>query len=251
MNHAKKVAAIVLAGGKGVRFREIMGNEMQKVLFKVQDKPLIQYTTEILIDSPLIKSIVFNLGYRGEDVRSWVLAQSFSQRICFSTQTEWTIYNAISKALDYIPEQTIVCCNGDEIRLGLRIEEALDFHWKNDNFATMVGCYKNCLYRHRLLHIDSHSKLLLSSELKAQRFKTDLLTVGLVNAGILIFEKKIAQFFLNDLNNAEWNAIINPLVKKKMMFIYIVRNLNYFNIGTEEELKEDLIFFNTSLSGTC
>jgi len=245
MCFAKEVAAIVLAGGKGIRFREVMGNEMQKVLFTVQNKPLIQYTTEMLINNPFVKRIVFNLGYRREDVRSWVLTQFFPKKICFSTQTEWTIYNAISRALDYIPEQTVICCNGDEIRPGLCIEEALDFHWRNNNFATMVGCYKNHLYRYRLLNINPNNQLLLSSELKAQRFKIDFLTVGPINAGIIIFEKRVARFFLNEPQNTEWNALIDPLIKRKMLFVYLSRDLDYFNIGTEEELKEALAFLKT------
>lgn len=245
MCFAKEVAAIVLAGGKGVRFREIIGDKMQKVLFKVQGKPLIQYTTELLTSNSCVKRIVFNLGHRGEDVQKWVLSQSFLQKICFSFQTEWTIYNAISKALEYIPEQTVICCNGDEIRLGLCIKEALNFHWKNNNFATMIGSYKNHLNRYRLLHLDSQSGLLLASELKAQRFKIDFLTVGPINAGIIIFEKRVARFFLNEPQNTEWNALIDPLIKRKMLFVYLSRDLDYFNIGTEEELKEALAFLKT------
>ncbi|MFH1656242.1 MAG: NDP-sugar synthase [Candidatus Nealsonbacteria bacterium] len=240
MCFAKEVAAIVLAGGKGVRFREIIGDKMQKVLFKVQGKPLIQYTTELLTSNSCVKRIVFNLGHRGEDVQKWVLSQSFLQKICFSFQTEWTIYNAISKALEYIPEQTVICCNGDEIRLSLCIKEALNFHWKNNNFATMIGSYKNHLNRYRLLHLDSQSGLLLASELKAQRFQTNSLKVGLINAGIIIFEKEFAKYFLNDPNNANWSAIIDPLCERKMLSVYVDQNLTYFNIGTKEELEEVL-----------
>jgi glucose-1-phosphate cytidylyltransferase len=67
----KKIIAVVLCGGFGSRISELTTNT-PKSLIKIKNKPLIWYSIHSLLKSG-IKDIILPLGYKGENIRKYVL----------------------------------------------------------------------------------------------------------------------------------------------------------------------------------
>lgn len=235
-----KISAIILAGGKGSRFKEF---DDQKVLFNIGGKPLIQYTTDILKPT-IIDHLVFNIAFRANNVISWVNQQRFSHsKISFSKQTEWSIHNALTLAIKKTQSDTIICCNADEIRLGINIQQLIDFHKEHGKKMTIIGAYKSDLIRHRTLEIDNNG-LLLSSDYHPNKYINKPEYTGLVNAGIIIFERSVIEEFDEQDLTKGWNTFLVPLCNKGEIMVMPLTNLIFFNVGTPEDLKEALEYFN-------
>jgi D-glycero-alpha-D-manno-heptose 1-phosphate guanylyltransferase len=234
MSKNNDVAAIILAGGQGTRFRQVIGNDSQKVLYPVGGKPLIQYSTDLLHINN-VSHLVFNLGYKAKDVETWVLEQKFSQRVSFSPQSEWSIYNAVVGGVGKTDEDTIICCNADEIRLGLNIAEVIDFHRQHGRLMTMVGAFRNCLSRHRLLHTREDG-LLVSSQYNSNEFEKNQQVTGLVNAGFTIFNRHAVEMFDANHHSNGWDALLDPLCSANEIVVFSQQILTFFNVGTLEEL---------------
>lgn len=244
--HHNNVAAVILAGGKGTRFSQFVGCYRQKVLYRLGEKPLIQYTTD-LFDPTVVPHLVFNTGFRARDVRRWVKKQHFPHRISFSQQAGQSIYSAVSGAVNKTDKSTIVCCNADEIRLGLDMRQVLGFHRQHGRSMTIVGAYRNHLYRHRILIVDEDGTL-LSSEYNPQRFRDQPHTMGLVNAGIAIFEKCAVKMFDAHHPSNGWGAMLDPLCRRREVIVLPEAIQTFFNVGTPEELTDARSFFrDTSL----
>jgi NDP-sugar pyrophosphorylase family protein len=242
MSYDKTVAAIVLAGGKGTRFSEIVGADQQKVLYPVNGVPLIKYTTDLL-DQSTISRIVFNVKHRSRDVRRWVRDQRFShQEISFSVQKRWTFVDAVTRAFAKTDEDIILICNGDEIRDGLILIEAIRFHLDQGSLATLIGARKRCLSRYRLLHINENH-LLTHSEYCPSRFIDDQETEGIVNAGIAILNREAFANFDQADPSGGWDAMLKPLTITRQLSVYTDKNMHYFNVGTPEELYDAEEFF--------
>jgi len=235
------VASIVLAGGKGTRFRQALSTDGQKVLYSVGGKPLIRYTTDLLV-AELVDHIIFNVGYKAEDVRDWVKEQFFTQRVSFSHQDEWSTYNAVMNALKRSDAANVVLCNADEIRLGLDLRDVLAFHRQHGRMMTMVAAERDHLSRHRVLQIRSSDNVLLGTEYTPARFKQAPSHKGYVNAGILVFGGQASVLFDSHHSTTGWGALLDPLCRRREIVVYKCSQVNFFNVGTREELDSAIKF---------
>jgi NDP-sugar pyrophosphorylase family protein len=230
----RTVAAIVLAGGKGTRFQSVAGTS-QKVLWPVAGTPLIQYTTHLL-DSKVVRHVVFNVGYRAKDVERWVSNQRFPFRqVSVSVQQQWTFFDAVTRAVALTSEGTVVICNADEIRVGLSLNDALAFHCRHGALVTLVGVRKRRLSRYRLLHVNEEH-LLTASEYCPKRFALDEETEGLVNGGVAILNRDAVSHFDGDGGGSGWEAMLTPLTSRGQIRVFAATGVDYYNVGTWEEL---------------
>ncbi len=241
----RTVAVVVLAGGKGTRFRGVAGTG-QKVLWSVAGKPLIQYTTDLL-DPTVIGHVVFNLGYRAKDVKEWVKMQALPfRRVSMSTQRKWTFRDAVTRAVAMIDEEVVVICNADEIRTGLNLNEVIDFHCRQGALVTLIGVRKRRLGRYRLLHVNEE-RVLTASEYCPERFREDDETEGLVNGGIAVLRREaLLHLDASDLS-AGWDAMLKPLTAMRQIRVFIAMNVGYYNVGTREELIEVEAYLRTDV----
>lgn len=64
-NEVDKYAAIILSAGKGTRMNEGLSSPIPKVMFKLNDKPIVDYTVDIVRNAGINK-IVLVVGYKKE-----------------------------------------------------------------------------------------------------------------------------------------------------------------------------------------
>ncbi len=80
-NNNRAVSAVILAGGKGLRLRTILGPNAQKVMLPLCGKPLIQYTIDEL-DCSDIHQAVIAVGYHSHDVIEWIDRVQYAFDVC-------------------------------------------------------------------------------------------------------------------------------------------------------------------------
>lgn len=237
MFNTKTIAVIVLAGGKGTRLRHVTGPDAQKVLHFVAGKPLIQHTTDLL-DASIIERIVFNVGYRAQEVCDWVQKQQFNFRFMnISVQQEWTFVDAVMRAFAATKEDLILICNADEIRDGVVLEDAINFHLKQKSLVTLVGAVKQQPERYRILHLNEYG-LLKKSVYCPEPSSEDAGANWVVNAGIAILERDAFEYFDTSDRTGGWDAMLNPLTIANQIHVFVSPNIKYFNVGTPEELAD-------------
>lgn len=77
-----KIAAVILAAGKGTRMGSANGSEIPKVMFKALDRPLIEYSVQNMKASG-VGRIVLVVGYKREQIEEY-----FGDRVEYAIQEE-------------------------------------------------------------------------------------------------------------------------------------------------------------------
>ena len=138
----ERVKAVVLAGGKGTRFKpytEIIAKPMIPVGPK--EKPILEHIIYWLSKNGL-REYVFLIGYRGQQIKNYFgRGERWNVKIEYSEDTEeyrdtgGALLNAYKKGL--LNKRTILVWYGD-ILANVNIKKLLNEHWSNDADATLV-----------------------------------------------------------------------------------------------------------------
>ena len=59
--------AVIMAGGKGTRLKEMTRNEIPKPMVKILGKPILEYQIDVLKENGL-KDIIIVIGYLGHKI---------------------------------------------------------------------------------------------------------------------------------------------------------------------------------------
>jgi bifunctional UDP-N-acetylglucosamine pyrophosphorylase/glucosamine-1-phosphate N-acetyltransferase len=138
MNNGK-IAAVVLAAGKGTR---INAEEKNKVMYEINGRPMIGYTMDLLEQLGLEKIIVV-VGFAAESVKSFLGSQVdyVYQRQRLGTG------HAVQQALKAIPEDVkqVLVLNGDDSAFypPEKIQKLLAKHQHNEYDITVLTVNKN------------------------------------------------------------------------------------------------------------
>ncbi len=227
------VSGLILAGGKGKRFRKI-SLSIPKVLFPIGGQSVIEYSFDLFRASKFVKEVIVNVGYASEKIISHIAHNDYPFPIITSKQMEYTVLNAVLIALTHTNYDTIVLVSGDEIRPGINLDNALKEHFASGATATVIGVRNKQMAYHNLLKCDQQSKVV--KYLPApQQYSTDILKNMYIHSGILIFNKGVEKTF--KLHGDGWLSITLPLIEEKIMQLYFAKKGNYFDIGTEKGYK--------------
>ncbi|MEM1312136.1 MAG: NDP-sugar synthase [Patescibacteria group bacterium] len=240
-----KLDVILLCGGKGQRLKNV--TELPKSLYQINSKELIKYSLDLL-DSRLLKKLIFALGYKSEVMTKWISENIKHDSFTIVKEQSEGILQAVVKCFKFTQTEDILICNTDEIRLGLDFCNMLEFHRAHKKTATMASTVCDKLYRHRLLEIRQDNTL-LSSRLKPKQFENRPTISDSVNIGFLIFNRRFIEY-INPNLSLGWSGIIDPLVKAREIKVYRSKNTSYFNVGTPKEVKEATIFLEQNSADT-
>ncbi len=106
--------AMILAAGRGERMRPLT-DHTPKPLLKVNDKPLIQYTLEKLVNAGFTE-IVINVAHLGQQIIDYFgNGQAFGAAIEYSNEGETALETAggIINALPLLGDEPFLVINGD------------------------------------------------------------------------------------------------------------------------------------------
>lgn len=227
--------SVLPCGGKGTRLQTLTEDRVPKSLFSVGGKELIRYSTDALTPH-VVHHVVFAIDHHAQKIRDWVETAKLPHVIEFSEQTEPGILGALSAGIQRVPEDELIACNTDEVRVNLDLDAVIDFHQRVDTLATMVATYADRLYRHRLLMVRPDGRVIYT-RLKPDEYKDEPEAKGLVNTGLLVLDKRVTDYF-NPARSTDWSGLIDPLCEAGQLSAYINPNIAYFNVGTPAEYQE-------------
>ena len=230
---------VSLCGGKGSRIESITQAQggMPKPLLEVGGKKLIRYTTD-LMDPKYVPQLVFTVGHKAEDIRGWVESADLPYRdITFAPQVAPGALRAMLDAMPQVSQDQAIVANADEIRLNLNLADAINFHKHTGRLATLITTHTNNLSRHRVIERREKDGLVVSAKKQPDAYRNMPETIGLVNAGIIIFDKAAIEHA--DYNHdIDWSGLLDPLSDAGQLAAYVAPDMTYFNVGTPEEYFE-------------
>lgn len=131
----EKIAAVILAAGKGTRMNEGQASPIPKVMFEMSGKPIIDYTVENVKKSGVAK-VVLVVGYKSELIR-----EHLKTSVLYSLQEEQLgTGHAVAMAKETLSGQSeaVLVCYGDMPLVKPSTIEKLIDTYKNENPAIVL-----------------------------------------------------------------------------------------------------------------
>lgn len=239
--------AVILAGGKGSRAkkRTYYNNSILKVMFRINNKPILQKNIEIIRDKLKIKSIIIIIGNEGTQVRSF-----FGDGKDLGVNIEYIEANpnhGIADAL-YLSKEKIngifLVMLGDEFYLNSDHNTILDDYY-NDADA-IITCIKTentqDIANNYSIHLKDKNKVAKLTE-KPTSFENDLLGVG-----TFVLKDSIFRYIEKTKENPrtkrkELIDVISNLANERNVYVHKLNGL-YVNINTIDDWHHAKYLFN-------
>lgn len=131
----KNFSAIILAGGEGTRFNQGKPSPKPKVLYRVNGKPMISYSLNLLKKIG-INEVVIVVGYKGEEIK-----QALGRKYKYALQEKpLGTGDAVSKGLGKISEDVnnVIILYGADIYSEETISRVIDIQNNKNPIITFV-----------------------------------------------------------------------------------------------------------------
>ncbi len=233
--------AIIQAGGKGSRLRNITGDEIPKPMVSVAGKPLLQWQIELLKKNG-IEEIFLIIGYLGGVIRDYFKSgNEYGVSIIYIEEKQpLGTAGGLYYLKEYIqPEEDFVLLYGD-IFLDVDLSRFMAFHQKKKAVLTAFVHPNGHSFDSDIIEMDEDNRitnLLSKKEARVEWYG------NLVNAALYIINVKIIQR-LKKVQKVDFEKEILFEMIKKTAPVYGYRSTEYVkDAGTEERLcaiKEDI-----------
>lgn len=227
-----KYIAVIQAGGKGTRLRELTQDKIPKPLINMNGKPMLEWQIENLIRYG-IKEIVIVVGHLGEKIQEY-----------FGDGTRWGI------RIFYIKEQTPLGSAGalyylkgkidrdvlfifGDVMFDIDWNRFIDFHEKKGGLATLLVHPNSHPYDSDLVVMDDEKKV-ISFDYKdnIRRYYYD----NCVNAGLYILKSYVIDILDEEQYCDLEKDILSKLISNKVVYGY--KTSEYVkDAGTPERFK--------------
>jgi len=200
--------AIILAGGKGLRFGSVT-KSIPKPMVMIGNKPMLWHILNLL-SSNGIKDFIICVGYKGEIIKKYVSSIKENWNIqCVDTGLNTLTGKRIGLIKHMIKDQYFLMTYGDGLA-NIDLKKLLKTHIKKKKIATVTA----------VAPIPRFGAIKLKSELVLSFNEKPSNTKDLINGGFFILDKKIFDF-LNLKKNVMWEQ--DPMIeltKKKQLAAY-------------------------------
>ena len=191
MDNPLNVKALILAGGKGTRLKEITKNLIPKPMAKIAGKPILERAIEQL-KTQGIKDIFISVGFLNEKIRDY-----FGNGEKFVVNIKYIVENeplGSGGALFFIKNEVncnLIVCPGDVI-FDVDFKRLLDFHEKKGALITLFTHPNLHPYDSDLIITDGNMTITAINKKNSVR---DFYYKNLVNAGIFVLSPQTLGFF--------------------------------------------------------
>lgn len=126
--------ALILAGGRGKRMGDD-SSEKNKCMIEVQNKPLIQYSLDLIAEAN-VSEVVIVIGYKGEEIINRFGNKYKDKTIKYAFQKEQKgLVNAIECAQELIGKDEFILMLGDELMIRPKHSQMIDKYLKENLFG--------------------------------------------------------------------------------------------------------------------
>jgi D-glycero-alpha-D-manno-heptose 1-phosphate guanylyltransferase len=178
--------AIILAGGQGLRLREVV-SDVPKPMAPVAGRPFLEYLV-LQLKKHGIGEIILATGHKGEIVASYFGDGSrFEVKIDYSEEREpLGTGGALKLAASFIDDSLFLVMNGDSF-LDVDLNDLIGFHRTRSAIATLSLVERNDADRYGSVVIDE-SGMVRSFTEKADG------VAGVINGGVYCLDNRISDF---------------------------------------------------------
>lgn len=185
--------AIILAGGKGTRLREFIGEDTPKPLAKINGTPFLDLLINRLEKFENVKNIILAVGYKKEKI---IDRYKDKNNILFSEEKKSLgTGGAIKKALSLAKSNEVLVLNGDSYSEFNPIE-LLKTHIEKKAEISIGYRFEKDTSRYGSLTIDKKTKKILKFNEK-QAIQNLKKTSGFINSGVYVINKNVFDDFEN------------------------------------------------------
>jgi len=218
--------AVILAGGKGVRWRPLT-YEIPKALIPIKGKPILEHTIKYLRDYD-IHDIYIVIGSLGEKIKQYFgSGERFGVNITYiEDKKESGTAQALKTVESKIKKTPFLLWYTDEIA-DLNLDDLAKFHFDNKAIGTValssvadpkgLGSVKL-----QGAHVTEFSEKLPKKKIDSY----------VVNAGIFILQPEIFEYLKPTIKSIE-REIFPKLAKEEKLYGYLFSG-KWFDVGTPE-----------------
>jgi len=231
--------ALVLAGGRGSRVNEI-SEEMNKCMFPLRGKPLMEHNLQILLGLHEINEIVIVVGYKAEDIINRYGISFGRKKIQYVIQLEqYGLVHALECSQKMIDDDFLLLL-GDEIMLNPQ-HQAMIGQFKQKNPFAICGMVKvhdrSMISKTYSVFHDDQGRIFRLIEKPKNPFN------NLMGTGSCVFRKEIFSFINQTPINQERKEkelpdLIQCAVDEgNLVYLFEICS-EYINVNSEKDLKE-------------
>lgn len=208
------ITAVIMAGGKGTRIREI-NSEVPKPMIPILGKPILQYEIETLKKQD-ITDIVLVVGYLGEQIVSYFGDGSrFGVRIRYIEEKEPL---GTAGSLFYLKgkvTEDFLLLNGDNI-FDVNIGRFYEAHKRNPGLVTILTHPNSHPYDSGVIVADKNNLVTKWMTKEEPR----LWYRNRVNAGLHFINGKLLDRFTEAKKTDLDREVLKPLINEKLLYVY-------------------------------
>ena len=213
----RKYIAIIQAGGKGTRMRELTQDKIPKPLLLINEKPMIEWQI-LQLKEYGINEFVLIIGHLGEKIEEY-----------FSDGSKWGV------SINYVRENTplgsagslfyvkkfainkdVILVFGD-VMFELDWNRFIEFHEKNNGTITLLAHPNAHPYDSDLLIVDHNNRVIgIDSKKNVRTYNYK----NCVNAGLSIFKYCLFDQLTEDKILDYETDLVEPLMNQNQVFAY-------------------------------
>lgn len=227
---------VVLCGGMGTRLRSVTGDLIPKSLVTVDGRPLMQYTLDLLSPA-FVDRVFFSVDHHSDQIEAFVASMRLPYPTSFCYQERPGVLDAVKCAARASGREPILFVHSDEVRPGLRLDEALAYHERGGSMASVVATRAAQLHRHWIVEYDDSDFTVTNFRIQPQEYRHDPEQQAVVLAGGFILDRAAVDM-MDPTVDSGYLGIVKPLVDIGALKVFIGKTVAHFNVGTPEELAE-------------
>ena len=244
-----KIAAVILAAGKGTRMGEVEGSVIPKVMFKAHEKPLIEYSINNVISAG-IDSAVLVVGYKREMIMGHI-----GESVQYAIQEEQLgTGHAAKMAKDYVANKydAVLICYGDmPLYKPETIKNLVELYEKEQPTIAMLSVEFNDPDYWAYGRIIRNQTGEITGIVEQKDCTSEQLEIKESNPGFYIFDNSWIWEALEHIgsNNAQHEYYLTDLIAmaieqgKKVIAVPVLEEEEVLGVNTPDQLKqvEDII----------
>jgi D-glycero-alpha-D-manno-heptose 1-phosphate guanylyltransferase len=225
--------AIILAGGKGTRLKNIVPN-VPKSLAPINGIPFLDFLISFLQTQKEIEKIILSVGYEKEQI---IKRYKNLENIIFCEEdSPLGTGGAIKNALSLITSENFLAMNGDTY-IEYSLSDFLNFHIEKKADITVLSNYQKNFSRYGSLNLDKDTKKIISFDEKKETKN------GYISSGVYIMKKNIFDpFSFLDSSFSLENDFFPIATKEKNILAYEISSF-FIDIGIESSYLEAQKYF--------
>ncbi len=221
------IPIIIMSGGKGSRL-EPFTKILPKPLIPIKDDTLISLIIK-KFEKFKIKKIFFSINYKSKIFKAFIEEKKYPFKVTFIEENKpLGTVGSLSLIVDKIPNLCIVT-NCDTI-LNYDYTKIVEYHKREKNFITIVGCKKNFKMPYGECKVDEKNNLIKIKEKPNFKF--------LVNTGFYVISKEVLKKIPKNKFYNFTDLLNNKTIKNKKISVYEVENKHWVDVGQWPEYKK-------------